>query len=121
MMARCTVVVLIVLAPAMACAGSCDELTKLTLANTAVTAATQVPTGTFTRADNPARPVTVPAFCRVQLRATPVPDLEVGMEVWLRQDNAWNGKLLGIGNGGYSSVLDYPAMADGLRADGVFH
>ena len=115
-MVRLACFAVLVLAPALAHAAPCGELTKLTLANTTVTAATPVPKGVFNPADTPTKPLTVPAFCRVQLHATAVPDSDIGMEVWLPQEDAWNGKLLGIGNGGYSSVLDYAAMADGLRA-----
>lgn len=101
MIARYAFLGAMVLAPAAAHAAACDELTKLTLANTTVNATASVPAGAFTPADTPAKPITVPAFCRVQLRATPVPDSDIGMEVWLPAEGAWNGKLLGIGNGGY--------------------
>jgi hypothetical protein len=116
MMMRYAALALFALAPAMARAAPCGELMKLTLANSTVISAAVIPAGDFTPTDTPGKPVTVPAFCRVELRATPVLDSQIGMEVWLPDSGSWNGKLLGVGNGGYSSVLDYSAMADGLRA-----
>lgn len=98
-------------APAQA--EDCARLTRLVLPDMAVVAATEVPAGPFTPVAG-AKDLSVPAFCRVQAVATPVPDSRIGFEVWLPTAGAWNGKLLGIGNGGYSSVLDYAAMADGL-------
>lgn len=103
----------VLLGTAPAQAAGCARLTELTLPDMAVVAATDVPAGLLTPADV-VKAITVPAFCRVQAVATPVPDSRIGFEVWLPAPGAWNGKLLGIGNGGYSSVLDYPAMADGL-------
>ena len=90
----------------------CAALTSLALPNATVVAADAVPAGSL----SPARQVTVsvPAFCRVTAVGTPTADSRIGFEVWVPSN--WNGKLLGVGNGGYSSVLDYKAMADGLRA-----
>ncbi len=103
------------LAPAAAKATSCADLTKLSLPNTSVLSAMPVAAGAYTPATTPGKPLDLPAFCRVELRATPTPDSQIGIEIWMPDGAAWNGKLLGIGNGGYDSVLDYPAMADGLR------
>ena len=77
-------------------AAKCAGLTRLALPDMTVVAAADVPAGPFIPADG-LKGVTVPAFCRVQAVAAPAPDSRVG-----------------IGNGGYSSVLNYPAMADGL-------
>ncbi len=77
-------------------------------------AAEPVPAGTLSPAGRLS--LTVPALCRVTVIGTPTPDSRIGFEVRLPGAAAWNGKLLGVGNGGYSSVLDYKAMADGLRA-----
>lgn len=102
-------------APATARAASdCAALAALTLPNATVVTADAVPAGPL----SPAKGVTltVPAFCRVTAIGTPTPDSRIGFEVWLPAAAAWNGKLLGVGNGGYSSVLDYKAMADGLGA-----
>ena len=117
MIARSLLVVVLALASSAAHAASCGDLAKLTLPNVSVVSAGPVAAGAFTPPGTKGKPVTVPAFCRVELRAAPTADSDIGIEVWtLEESSAWNGKLLGIGNGGYSSVLDYAAMAEGLRA-----
>jgi feruloyl esterase len=45
-----------------------------------------------------------------------VPDSEVKVEVWMPVDN-WNGKLEALGNGGFSSSIQYNGMA-GAVAEG---
>ena len=100
--------------PALA-AGSCASLHGLSIPDLTIGQAADVAAGSFTPATAPALKLDVPAFCRVAATATPTPDSQIGLEVWVPSGGAWNGKLLGIGNGGYSSVLDYPAMADGIR------
>jgi feruloyl esterase len=57
---------------------------------------------------------TLPAFCRVEAVATPVPDSSIEFEVWI--PDAWNGKFQGVGNGGYSGALSYAAMVKALKA-----
>lgn len=100
------------LATASAQAASCSELTELSLPDMKILAAAEVPAGSFVPPGGKA--VTVPGFCRVQVEATPAVASRIGFEVWLPAKAAWNGKLLGVGNGGYSSVLDYATLADGL-------
>lgn len=53
-------------------------------------------------------------FCRVSGLVEPA----INFEVWLppaEGDNAWNGKLNGVGNGGLAGELNYPAMAAALE------
>jgi feruloyl esterase len=71
-----------------------------------------VPAGSFQPAGGPVLPA-LPAFCRVVADLHPVPQSAIRIEVWLPQD--WNGKLLGVGNGGFSGSIAYAALADGLR------
>ena len=56
----------------------------------------------------------MPAFCRVAATITPVPDSEIKMEVWLPADG-WNGKFVGVGNGGFSGAIWYFSMAEPLQ------
>ena len=57
----------------------------------------------------------MPAFCRVQMRATPTPDSKIGIEIWLPLKN-WNGRLLGTGNGGGGGSIGYAmGMIEGLK------
>jgi len=97
----------------------CEKLTALTIPGTAITSAVTVPAGPFSpagrggRAGAPAR--SFPALCRVTAIATPVPDSEIHLELWLPESSVWNGKLLGTGNGGYSGAIGYTDMERGLR------
>lgn len=106
----------------------CGNLTALTIPGTVVTAAVPIAAGPF----SPGRPEgrgaasaqqqqhqqqrPFPAFCRVEAVAKPVADSEIHIEIWLPENDAWNGKLLGTGNGGYSGAIGYPDMERGLRA-----
>jgi feruloyl esterase len=94
-------------APA-ATSASCEQLASLTLPNAAVTAARAHPAGEFTSG----RTFQVPAFCRVMVTATPTSDSDIKVEVWL--PDAWNGKLLGVDNGGFSGAINYAALAGAL-------
>ena len=38
----------------------------------------------------------------------PTPDSDIGFEVWLPPEGAWNGKYEGIGNGGFAGSLILP-------------
>jgi feruloyl esterase len=62
-----------------------------------------------------ARSLVLPGFCRVHGRAMPSSDSDIHFEVWLPTDVPWNGKLLAVGNGGYSGAIAYWQMAQALR------
>src|SRR5204862_8140255 len=87
-------------------------LTRLTSQDVTMTRAADVPAGRFSPPGG--RPLTVPAFCRVEAVALPSPDSSIHVEVWMPAAEQWNGKLLGVGNGGFSGSLGYGAMAAGL-------
>ncbi len=46
------------------------------------------------------------AMCRVVGRIKPTPTSDIGFEVWLPA-SGWNGRLHGIGIGGFAGVIDY--------------
>jgi feruloyl esterase len=50
-------------------------------------------------------------FCRVQGRI----EKEIEFEVWLPPPSRWNGKHLGVGNGGYAGFINYSSLAHGLK------
>jgi feruloyl esterase len=79
----------------------------MALPNTTVTLARTHPAGPFTAVQT----WNVPAFCRVMLSARPTPDSDIKVEVWVPEATAWNGKLLGTANGGYSGAVNFGAMA----------
>ena len=54
----------------------------------------------------------MPAFCRVAVTATPTSDSDIKVEVWL--PDAWNGKLLGTDNGGFSGAINYAGLAGAI-------
>jgi len=107
---------------AQAAGMSCDDLAKVKLPGTAITAAAVVARGAF-----PAPPgqngqvqpqaaamfAGLPAFCRVQATLRPSADSDIKVEVWLPQDN-FNGRLQAIGNGGFSSNIGLGNLAQGV-------
>jgi feruloyl esterase len=54
----------------------------------------------------------LPAFCEVKGVASPTPGSHIG--VVYRLPEAWNGKLLGIGGGGWAGNVTLEAAAEGL-------
>ncbi len=102
-------------------AASCETLRSLTLPEGAITSAQHVRAGQFVppapgSSGNKPPQVSfkdLPAFCRVTATLKPSSDSDIRIEVWL-PESGWNGKLLGVGNGGWGGTIPYPAMADGL-------
>src|ERR1700676_4412796 len=56
---------------------------------------------------------TTPEFCRVQGVLTPSADSHIEYEVWLPV-NGWNGKYLGVGNGGLGGWISYTPLAEAV-------
>jgi feruloyl esterase len=105
-------------------AQSCATLTSLHLPDTAIILAQPVPAGTFTpprpfpaagpRGGLPVVAVTaLPDFCRVAGVIRPSKDSDIKFEVWMPTSD-WNGKFMGVGNGGFSGSINYPLMGDPL-------
>jgi feruloyl esterase len=55
----------------------------------------------------------LPAFCRVVAEAKPTADSDIKLEVWLPV-SGWNGKLQGIGNGGFAGLIDYMQLSEAM-------
>ena len=47
----------------------------------------------------------IPAHCRVQLVLKPSSDSLINMELWLPPAESWNGKFMGVGNGGFAGSI----------------
>ena len=47
----------------------------------------------------------IPALCRVQLVLKPSSDSLINMELWLPPADTWNGKFMGVGNGGFAGSI----------------
>ncbi|HEY1130648.1 MAG TPA: tannase/feruloyl esterase family alpha/beta hydrolase [Roseateles sp.] len=62
---------------------------------------------------NPAAPF---AFCRVTAKLASEPGSEIHSEVWLPEPKSWNGKFVGLGNGGYGGVIPAMHMVPPLRS-----
>ena len=91
-----------------ALAGTCEELSRLSLPHTKITTAAVVPAGTFAPpAGQPLK--NLPAFCRVALVLAPSGDSHIEAEVWLPA-SGWNGKFQGVGNGGFAGSISYAGL-----------
>jgi hypothetical protein len=110
---------LVVASPAAA--KDCGEMAGLSLDKGKVTSATLVEPGAFQPPAGFGPPPGVanssyknlPAFCRLQVTLTPTSDSDIKVEVWLPAQ-AWNGKLVGIGNGVWAGSISYSEMAPTL-------
>ena len=96
----------------------CDKLSSLSLSGTTIALAQPVAAGAFTAPNPPPIPIPtsynrMPAFCRVAATISPVAGSTIKMEVWLPVQG-WNGKFVGVGNGGFSGEIWYFAMAEPL-------
>jgi feruloyl esterase len=89
--------------------GTCESLRALKLEAMTVTSAEPVAAGA-----QPHYP-SLPAFCRVAATMRPTKDSEIHVEVWLPERNAWNGKYLGTGNGGWGGAIEPGEMAAGVE------
>jgi feruloyl esterase len=54
------------------------------------------------------------AHCRIAAVLRPSDDSHIEMELWL--PDAWNGKFLAVGNGGWAGSISFSAMASGLAS-----
>jgi feruloyl esterase len=102
-----------------AAAAACEDLSKLTFPNTAITLAQTVAAGAFTApagARGANQFANLPAFCRVQATLKPSSDSDIKVEIWLPIAAKWNGKLRGTGNGGLGGGA---AVGAGALANGV--
>jgi feruloyl esterase len=95
-------------------ADSCEELQALQLPDTTIVASAIKPAPSWT-VDNDTLTrgsvVVKEPFCRVQGRI----EKEIEFELWLPRSEAWNGKHLGVGNGGYAGFINYSSLAHGLQ------
>jgi feruloyl esterase len=101
--------------PAAAQGGDCAALANLQLPDVRITTAQAIPGGTswalppspFNLFLGP-NAATDARFCRV----VGVIEREIGFEIWLPP--VWNQRYLGVGNGGYTGAINYPALIGGV-------
>jgi Tannase and feruloyl esterase len=90
---------------------ACESLASLKLDQATITSAQMVPEGPAParggRAGaSPAQPAAlIPAHCRVQMVLKPTADSLINMELWLPAADKWNGKFMGVGNGGFAGSI----------------
>jgi hypothetical protein len=112
--------------PAVAAGSACEHVAQLALPNAKITRAELIapgafagPRAAFTGLDLSSFYKTLPAFCRISAQATPTADSDIKIEVWLPV-SGWNGRLHGIGNGGFAGLIDYfqlgAAVSQGFAA-----
>ena len=99
---------------AQAPAASCDQLAARALPETTISAAQAVTTGSFTPPGSTNAISGLPPFCRVAGEIRPTTESRILFEVWMPLEN-WNGKLAGVGNGGWAGTISYGALGDQLR------
>jgi feruloyl esterase len=99
-------------------AATCDNLSNLSLPQTAITMAASVrpsafaPPPSFSLRLQPGDVAykDLPAFCRVAATLRPSSDSEIKIEVWLPSPEVWNGKFMAVGNGGQAGEIYYHKM-----------
>src|SRR5262245_32591912 len=100
-----------------AAAPTCESLATLKLDKATITSAQMVPEGpgpargrgrggqAAQGATPPQAAAIIPAHCRVQVVLKPSSDSLINMEIWLPPVEAWNGKFMGVGNGGFAGSI----------------
>lgn len=86
-----------------AAAADCGALAKLTL-----------PATTIGEAKLVAADKGVPAHCEVKAVMRPSADSEIQLAVWLPAEG-WNGKFLGVGNGGYAGSISTGGLVEAVK------
>jgi hypothetical protein len=101
---------------------ACDHLSTAKIPNATIALAQQVAAGEFKGPPAPFSGVDIsslykslPAFCRVVIEAKPTSDSDIKIELWLPAAG-WNGKLQGIGNGGFAGLIDTMQLGTAIKA-----
>jgi feruloyl esterase len=102
---------------------SCASLAKLTLPDTTITTAHELGAGEFKFPPHPPgsggypsnmdEAKIMPAFCMVEATIKPTKDSDIKIEVWLPL-KGWNGKFIGVGNGGWGGRISHAGMITGV-------
>jgi feruloyl esterase len=89
-------------------AAGCVALDKATFASTKVTAAAVMPSSAYTVMAGVT--VKLPEYCQVTATSAPSADSDIQIVIWMPM-SGWNGKFLGVGNGGFAGSVDLADMA----------
>ncbi len=95
-------------------AANCEAIKDLKLPDTTITMAQRVTSGDVEGSgiDTPIHEL--PAFCRVAGVLRPTSDSEIKFEVWIPEKD-WNGRFLGVGNGGFAGSIYYRQLGGNLQ------
>lgn len=111
-------VLMVVTGLPLAAQSTCEELGRGGQPGVRITAVESVPAGdlTLTGGRGGARTITdLPSFCRVTATLSPVEGSSIGVEVWLPERAAWNGRYVALGNGGFAGSIGTNALMEPLR------
>src|SRR5277367_3976581 len=90
---------------------SCEDLAKFPLTDGKITGAVAVAEkSTVPLALLHAALIAPADFCRISVTLTPSSDSQIMAEVWLPDPAKWNGKFLGVGNGGFGGTVIGPML-----------
>ncbi len=116
-LAGATAVGALALAAGTATASDCGGLAGKTYGGATVMAATNVSPPSSLMGLDPPAPVAIHApFCRVEGMIKTSDRSHARFEVWLPERAAWNGKVQGVGNGGFAGSLILAPMDWALQA-----
>lgn len=92
-----------------------EAFADVEIPNASVTSVTPVPEGSYDPPGTGQQLAGLPAFCRIHAVSRPTSQSLINFQLWLPEGEAWNGKLVATGNGGYSPALSYGDMAYAMR------
>ena len=104
---------LVLLSVSSASSQDCAALKNAKIAEGAITHAEVIDAGNFRHPITGAIYDHLPTFCRVRGELRPSADSDIHFEVWL-PEKYWNGRYLGVGNGGFAGEIEYHALADDI-------
>jgi feruloyl esterase len=99
-----------------AAAEQCQSLAGLKLPETTITAAERIAAGEMPQNLLPPPPSQfsrLPALCRITAVIRPAADSEIKIEIWMPEEG-WNGKFVGVGNGGWAGQISRAGMVQPL-------
>ena len=95
-------------------AANCGAIKNLKLPDTTIFLSERVNSGTLDAPTVTLPLKKLPVFCRVAGVLRPTSDSEINFEVWM-PESGWNGRFLGVGNGGFAGSIWYTNLATSLR------
>lgn len=100
---------------------ACSDMLRLRPPLAKITAAETIAPGAFREPGSHTQEgdfADLPQFCRVHGFVHPVPDSNIGFEIWLPLGK-WSGRLHMVGNGAYMSRIYWPELANRIRQGDV--